>query len=95
MPDIRPSTDAFRGLPDLGPDVRVVPGARLSEVTTFRLGGPCRVLVDCPDRTTLGRAVAALRAAQTPFLLIGGGSNLLVSDAGVDAVVLRCPSNVA
>ncbi len=81
--------DAATSLPDLGPGVRVTVGARLADVTTFRLGGPCRALVECPDVKSLSDTVAALRAADLPFLLIGGGSNLLVSDDGIDRVVVR------
>lgn len=81
--------DAAAPLPALGDGVRTVRGARMAEVTTFRLGGPCRALVDCPDAASLTRAVDALRSARIPILLVGGGSNLLVSDEGVDTVVVR------
>lgn len=80
-------------LPDLGPGVRLVPRARMAELTTFRLGGPCRALADCPDAASLACAVAALRAGDRSFLLIGGGSNLLVSDDGFDGVVVRHASD--
>jgi UDP-N-acetylmuramate dehydrogenase len=83
----------FAALPDLGAGVRVVPGARLAEVTTFRLGGPCRALVECPDARSLALAATALRTANVPFLLIGGGSNLLASDEGFDGVVVRHASD--
>ncbi|OQW96171.1 MAG: UDP-N-acetylenolpyruvoylglucosamine reductase [Verrucomicrobia bacterium A1] len=73
--------------------MRVAPGARLADVTTFRLGGPCRALVECPDARSLAGAVTALRAAGLPFLLIGGGSNLLVSDEGFAGVVVRLASD--
>ena len=66
-----------------------VPGARLADYTTFRLGGPCPLLVDCASADQLRRAVATLHAANADFLLIGGGSNLLVADEGLDRVVLR------
>lgn len=65
--------------------------ALLRDLTTFRLGGPCRALVDC---RTADELLAALRDGGEGALLIGGGSNLLVSDAGVDAVVLRYASDL-
>lgn len=83
------------GLPDLGPGVRVVPDARLADVTTFRLGGPCRAIVECPEARSLAVTLAALRTAGLPFLLVGGGSNLLVSDDGFDGVVVRHASDTA
>ena len=81
--------DAAVPLPALGDGVRIVRGVRMAEVTTFRLGGPCRALVECPDAASLTRTVVALRAAGLPPLLIGGGSNLLVSDDGFDGIVVR------
>lgn len=68
---------------------RKQPGPRLSDFTTFRLGGPCRGLVTCTTRLELRRAVEQLGEVGEPFVLIGGGSNLLVSDAGLDAHVVR------
>ncbi len=64
-------------------------GPRLSAYTTFRLGGPCRGLSTCSTRAELRRILETLHEAGEPFLLIGGGSNLLVSDAGVDRQVIR------
>lgn len=64
-------------------------GPRLADYTTFRLGGPCRGLVTCATRAELSRAVRALAEKGEPFVLIGGGSNLLVSDEGIDAHVVR------
>lgn len=69
------------------------PGPRLAAYTTFRIGGPCRALVPCATRAELLRAIEALHEAGEPFLMIGGGSNLLVSDAGVDATVIRYASD--
>jgi UDP-N-acetylmuramate dehydrogenase len=63
--------------------------ASLGEFTTFRIGGSCPLLVPCETPSQLTLAVLDLAAAREPFVLIGGGSNLLVSDDGVDSVVLR------
>jgi UDP-N-acetylmuramate dehydrogenase len=65
------------------------PSARLADWTTFRLGGPSRRMIFCADAGALAEAVRALHAADEPFLLIGGGSNLLVADGGLDRVVVR------
>jgi len=76
----------FKQLPT---GVTVVPDAQLCNYTTFQLGGSCPALIDCPDAETLAEAVSLLYAASVKFLVIGQGSNLLVSDAGMDRVVLR------
>lgn len=70
-----------------GLDVR--PGARLGDYTTFRLGGPCRALVACTTPDELMHAARACLGAGAPFRLIGGGSNLLISDEGLPEIILR------
>ncbi len=64
-------------------------GPALSLYTTFRIGGPCRGLIACETRADLRRAVEKLGEVGEPFILIGGGSNLLVSDAGVNQQIIR------
>ncbi len=71
------------------PSVEVMQKALLRDFTTFRLGGPCRCLVKCETPRQLEAAVGELAAAGGKFLLIGGGSNLLVSDDGLDVAVVR------
>ncbi|MCG6497376.1 UDP-N-acetylmuramate dehydrogenase [Kitasatospora sp. A2-31] len=63
--------------------------APLAPLTTLRLGGPARRLVTA---TTDDEVVAAVReadAAGEPLLVLGGGSNLVISDAGFPGTVLR------
>ena len=57
----------------------------MSDLTTLRLGGPARSLTTV---TTAVELAAALRAEPAAFVL-GGGSNLVVADAGIDAAVVR------
>jgi len=64
-------------------------GPRLAAYTTFKLGGPCRGLVTCGNRRELVQALRDLNEVGEAFTLIGGGSNLLVSDHGLDQVVIR------
>ncbi|HEY8078048.1 MAG TPA: UDP-N-acetylmuramate dehydrogenase [Labilithrix sp.] len=51
-------------------------------LTTLRLGGPARRLVTAESEAELVETVRAADAAGEPVLLIGGGSNLVVADAG-------------
>ena len=60
----------------------------LSEVTTLRLGGPARTVVEATTEAQLIDAVRAADEAGEPVLLVGGGSNLVVSDAGFDGTVV-------
>lgn len=69
------------------------PGLPLAEVTTFRLGGPCPLLLDCSTPATVADVVRLLLADALPYRLIGGGSNLLVSDRGLPEIVVRFVSD--
>ncbi len=64
-------------------------GVPLAPFTTLELGGPARHFVEAADE---GAVVEALRWAdgrQLPVAILGGGSNLVVSDAGFDGLVVR------
>jgi UDP-N-acetylmuramate dehydrogenase len=62
--------------------VEVRTGVALSGLTTLRLGGPARSLVEASTAAELVAAVRSADAAGEPVLLVGGGSNLVVGDAG-------------
>ena len=72
------------------PDVRgrLAPGAALSEITWFRVGGPAEVLFTPADEDDLVQFLKGLDP-DIPVLPIGVGSNLLVRDGGVPGVVIR------
>ncbi|MEN8254403.1 MAG: UDP-N-acetylmuramate dehydrogenase [Verrucomicrobiota bacterium] len=76
-------------LKQLPSNATVVRGAKLSDYTTFKLGGSCPALIDCPDAQSLAETAKLLHDQSVAFLVVGQGSNLLVADAGIDSVVLR------
>ena len=61
----------------------------LAELTTLRIGGPARELIETATDTDMIAAIREADAAGTPVLVIGGGSNLVVGDAGFDGIVIR------
>ncbi|MBA2465730.1 MAG: UDP-N-acetylmuramate dehydrogenase [Nocardioidaceae bacterium] len=63
--------------------------ARLADLTTLRLGGPAATLVEATTTEELVEAVRAADESGTPLLLLGGGSNLVVSDDGFPGTVVR------
>jgi len=67
----------------------VVPDAPMRNYTTFKLGGSCPALIDCPTPDILQETATILNDAKVDFLVIGQGSNLLVSDEGIPCVILR------
>lgn len=60
----------------------------LSEHSTMRLGGPARYLADITDRSQIAEALAWAEERQLPFMMIGGGSNIIWSDQGFPGLVL-------
>ncbi len=60
----------------------------LAALTTLRLGGPARELLECDDEQELVRAVTAADERGEPVLVLGGGSNLVVADEGFPGTVL-------
>jgi UDP-N-acetylmuramate dehydrogenase len=56
---------------------------------TLGVGGEARFFLDAGDERTLGDALGWARAKGLPLRVLGGGSNLVVADAGVDALVAR------
>ena len=60
----------------------------LAELTTLRVGGPAGAVVVAEDEATLIDAVRTADASGTPALLVAGGSNLLVGDAGYPGTVV-------
>lgn len=68
---------------------RLEAGVLLAPRTTFRVGGPAEWLLRVSQSTEITTALAIAREFDVPVSVIGGGSNLLVSDAGVRGLVLR------
>ncbi len=61
----------------------------LSELTTLRVGGPAREFYSPESRDELIRQTLEVWDSREPWLLIGGGSNLLIADEGFDGAVIR------
>ncbi len=64
----------------------------LAPLTWFRLGGPAQFFARPRDVDQLIGLVGRARDAGLPVLLLGGGSNVLVADAGVKGLVLHLES---
>jgi UDP-N-acetylmuramate dehydrogenase len=60
----------------------------LAPYTAMRVGGPADLLVVCESVDEVVRAVGLARQYRVPWLLLGGGCNVLVADAGVDGLVI-------
>jgi UDP-N-acetylmuramate dehydrogenase len=72
----------------LGPD-RLQRNVPLAPLTTFKVGGPAEWLVQLHDGGEVRDAVEIAREAGLPVVPLGGGSNVLVADRGVQGLVIR------
>lgn len=71
-------------------------GAPLARLTTYRVGGPARLYAEpssTADLELLGGELAARGLAGLPILVLGRGSNVVVSDEGFEGLVIRMGSS--
>ena len=61
----------------------------MSSHTSFRIGGPARAFVIVNNEEELAGVLAAVTEAEAEHMLIGNGSNLLVSDAGYPGIMIK------
>jgi UDP-N-acetylmuramate dehydrogenase len=61
----------------------------LKNYTTFKIGGPAKFFVEVENEKELKEANIWAKENSLPIFILGGGSNLLVSDAGFDGLVIR------
>ncbi len=71
------------------PNLHVIEDAPLSRLTRFGIGGPAQVYVETADESSFMAALSSMRYGEWPWCVIGGGTNLIVSDAGFAGVILR------
>src|SRR5205085_8344871 len=61
----------------------------LAPLTTFRIGGPGALYLEPESMRDLAAASRAVRETGVPVVVLGKGSNVLVSDEGFPGLVLR------
>lgn len=69
--------------------MKILKNEPLKQHTSFRVGGPAKVYVIPEDIEELQKLIRFLHEEKLPYDIIGNGTNLLVSDAGVDHVVVE------
>ncbi len=63
--------------------------APLAPLTTFKIGGQARFLLRIYDAREIPKALTFARSQKLPVMILGGGSNMLIDDAGFEGVVLK------
>lgn len=61
----------------------------LKELTTLRTGGPAKLFLEVNSSPELAEAVRLVNELAIPLFMLGGGSNLLVSDNGFNGLVIK------
>ncbi len=61
----------------------------LNRHTTFKIGGPAGFFIEPIDAADLKLLLASAKKYKIPILVIGAGSNILISDKGIRGIVLR------
>lgn len=89
----QPYVEAAAAL-DLSSDSRVSINEPMSSKTTLGVGGAADVWVSLDSVDDFQRTLNWAHTRDIPLTLVGGGSNLLVSDAGLDGVVCRLEGEV-
>jgi len=61
----------------------------LKDYTTFGIGGPAKYFLETEKKEDIVRVISAAKKFNLPFFILGGGSNLLVSDKGFKELVIK------
>jgi UDP-N-acetylmuramate dehydrogenase len=69
--------------------MRLLHNVPLAPMTSLRIGGAARRFVEIDDEEALVAEVLAADARREPVFVLGGGSNVVVSDSGFDGLVVR------
>lgn len=67
----------------------------MSRHTTFKIGGPCDFLVEPYTANEVKELITLLKENNLKYFVMGNGSNLLVSDLGIEGAVIKIGSNMA
>ena len=71
------------------PNDQIIVNAPLSDLSTYRVGGPAAVLVKVEEDSSFSAILRALTKFPMPVMIMGNGSNVLISDNGFAGIVLK------
>ena len=83
-----PTAETLARLAEI-PNLTISEGTPLSSYTRFGIGGPADLYVETASDASFIAALDTARASGVPPIVIGGGTNLIVSDDGFRGMVLR------
>ena len=69
--------------------IKIQKDVLLAPYTTFKIGGPARFFVEVKNEEELIEALEYAKENNLEYFILGGGSNILVSDKGFDGMVIK------
>lgn len=87
QPKVIPGLPASKLIEAFGTELEF--SRELAPMTSFETGGPARYFLAARSVDDVVRAIRAAGALEIPVFVMGGGSNLLVSDSGFDGLVIK------
>ena len=69
--------------------LRVKVSEPLARYTSIKVGGPADYFIDVESENALTQLLSLLSLRAMPFCLLGNGSNVLISDLGVEGVLIH------
>jgi len=73
-------------------DFSIEKNVRIDSLTTFRIGGRAKYFFEAKDKKELIEIIAWAQEQSIPYFVLGGGSNILVSDQGFNGLLIKIPS---
>jgi len=64
----------------------------LSKLTTFKIGGPAKYLIEVKDTSNLSAIFKILKDSNISHYILGGGANVLASDEGFQGAIIKIVS---
>jgi UDP-N-acetylmuramate dehydrogenase len=82
-------------LREIIPESNIYMNEPMASHTTFRVGGPADCMIEPETEEQLSKVCRYLRLIDTPFAVLGNGSNTIVRDAGYEGIILHLGSKYA
>jgi len=70
-------------------EMKIQENVLLKDFTTFQIGGPARYFAIAKDKTDLRELITFAKSRKLPVFVLGGGSNLLISDHGFAGLIIK------
>ena len=84
---VKPSLSRSEMIEYFGPELEFAKD--LSRFTTFKTGGPAKYFLTVKSAEEVSESIKTAHRLQIPFFIVGGGSNLLVSDCGFEGLMIK------